>query len=91
SAPASTPAIYLSQRVGAISTAVKNGVSATTGSTAQQLLKFQVGDLPAGSSAPAAKPGEANWVDGRVFSTTLGKEVTATRATVTGPDGSVYM
>jgi hypothetical protein len=42
-------------------------------------------------AAPLQTPGEANWVDGRVFAETLGPEVETVRATAVGPDGSVYM
>lgn len=83
--PAATqPAVYLAQQVG--DPDPDKDPDTEDGDVRAQLLKFQVGGTP-----PAPQPGEANYVDGRVFSKTLGPEVESVHATATGPDGSVYM
>ena len=83
SAPVAADAVYLAQSVGAL------------GSRVSQLAKFQTDLAPNGlaSAAPAAyrTPGEANWVDGRVYTKALDGDITAVRASATHTDGSVYM
>jgi hypothetical protein len=88
SAPATAGAVYIGQSVGKTPTVteLKDG---KLDETQRQLLKFQTDT--AGVAAPPPTAGEANWVEGRVFADTLGKEVAAVRATATGTDGSVYM
>lgn len=87
SAPATAPAIYMAQSVGDPDPDGK--ASTNDGVTQRQLLKFQtdVGAVP----SPPQVPGEAHWVDGRVFAETLGPEVKTVRATTVGLDGAVYM
>ncbi|MDB5425231.1 MAG: regulatory protein FlaEY [Phenylobacterium sp.] len=87
STPTTAPAVYVAQGVGDPDPDKKPLTN--DGVVQQQLLKFQPDspDVP----PPLQIPGEANWVDGRVFAKTLGPEVKAVRATKIGPDGSVYM
>src|SRR6202008_684260 len=67
-----------------------DGKSTTNDSPeAAQFLKFQTDTATV--PAPLQRPGEANWVDGRVFSQTLGPEVKTVRETKVGADGSGYM
>ena len=89
SAPSTAGAVYVAQGVGNPDPD-KNPTTAD-GVIQQQLLKFQT-DTAAGAVPPPLQvPGEANWVDGRVFAKTLGPEVKTVHATQVGPDGSVYM
>lgn len=87
SAPATAGAVYLAQ--GAGNPDPDGKVDTTDGVERSQFLKFQTDT----DSVPAAlqQAGEAQWVDGRVFSQTLGPEVKTVRETKVGPDGSVYM
>lgn len=80
SAPDTADAVYLTQQ-------------ANYGAAAHnQLLKFQSDEVASGAPDPAtARIGDTNWVDGRVFQAELGKAVRTTRASATGPDGSVYV
>jgi hypothetical protein len=87
SAPQTAGALYLAQSVGDPDPD-KNPLTAD-GVTKRELLKFQTDT--ASVDAPPKPAGSANWVDGRVFSETLGPEVKTVRATKIGPDGSVYM
>jgi hypothetical protein len=87
SAPATAGAVYVAQSVGNPDPD-KNPTTAD-GVLQQQLLKFQTDTTTV--PPPLQVPGEANWVDGRVFAKTLGPEVKAVHATQVGPDGSVYM
>jgi hypothetical protein len=87
SAPATAGAVYMAQDVG---NPDPDGKAATKDSTAaSQFLKFQTDN--AAVPAPLQKPGEPNWVDGRVFAQTLGPEVKTVRDTKVAADGSVYM
>jgi hypothetical protein len=87
SAPQTAGAVYLTQATGDPN---PDKDSATNDShVEQQLLKFQTDTTDV--AAPLQGTGQANWVDGRVFSDTLGKEVGAIHATQTAPDGSVYL
>lgn len=88
SAPATAPAVYVAQKVGDPD---PDGKEDTKDSTeANQLLKFQTA-TSAAVPAPLQRPGEANWVDGRVFAKTLGPEVVAVRDTKVAADGSVFL
>jgi hypothetical protein len=87
SATATAGALYVAQSVGDPNPD-KNPLTAD-GVTQRQLLKFQTDTTSV--PAPLQTPGDANWVDGRTFSKTLGPEVTAVHATKVGPDGSVYV
>ncbi|PZQ62329.1 MAG: hypothetical protein DI570_11220 [Phenylobacterium zucineum] len=87
SAPTTANAVYVAQNAGNPN---PDGKSTTNDSTeAAQFLKFQTDT----STVPAPLQGanEANWVDGRIFSETLGPEVKTIRKQVVGPDGAVYM
>ena len=85
--PQTAGAVYLAEQVGDPD---PDHNSATNDSTVQQqLLKFQT-DTDA-LAAPPQTPGQANWVDGRVFADNLDKDVAKVRAQTVGPDGSVYM
>lgn len=88
-AAASTqPAVYVAQGVG---NPDPDGKPETKDSTeAAQFMKFQAG-VSADVPAPLQRAGEANWVDGRVFSQTMGPEVKTIRETKVASDGSVYM
>lgn len=87
SAASTAPAVYLAQTSGSTN---PDGKAATNDSSiSQQLLKFETGSDPAADAA--RRPGDANWVEGRVFSNTLPPEVAAVRSTTTGPDGAVYV
>jgi hypothetical protein len=87
SSPQTAGAVYVAQQVGE-SDPDHNGK--TDDSTVQQqLLKFQT-DTDA-LDAPQQVSGQANWVDGRVFSQNLDKSVGTVHAQTVGPDGSVYM
>lgn len=87
SAPATAGAVYMAQDVG---NPDPDGKAATNDSTtASQLLKFQTDTTAV--PAPLQKPGEANWVDGRVFAQALGPSVKTVRDTKVAADGSVYM
>ncbi|WP_374570053.1 hypothetical protein [Phenylobacterium sp.] len=85
SANTTAPAVYVTQTVGdpdpdgkpSTNDAVQN----------EQLLKLETGT----ASDAVRRPGDVNWVDGRVFAVDLPSEVTSVRKTVTGADGSIYM
>jgi hypothetical protein len=85
SAPVTTPAVYLTQTAGDPN---PDGKPATNDAVLQQeFLKFETG-----STADAARrPGETNWVEGRVFGANMPKGVETVRTQMTGPDGAVYM
>jgi hypothetical protein len=87
SAPATAGAVYVAQNVG--NPDPDKNPSTADGVTQRQFLKFQTDTTNVG--APPQPPGEANWVDGRVFAQTLGPEVGAVHATKVGPDGTVYV
>jgi hypothetical protein len=87
SAPQTAGAVYLAQQVGK---ADPDGDSKTSDSTLQQqLLKFQTDTQDV--DAPLQGAGQANWVDGRVFSKALDSSIGTVHAQTVGPDGSVYM
>lgn len=95
SAPTTAPAIYITQTAGDPTppktiTPVKTSTTPPkdTGPVLlQQFLKFEAGpDVEA-----ARRPGDLNWVEGRVFSQALPAGVEKVRSTTTGPDGAVYM
>lgn len=85
SAPTTAPSVFIAQTAGDPD---PDGNPATNdGVQQQELLK-----LEAGSGADAyTRPGDQNYVAGRVFSQKLPDGVTAVHATATGADGSVYM
>ena len=87
SAPATAGAVYVAQDAGNPDPDGK--VATADGVERSQFLKFQTDttDVP----APLQPPGEAQWVDGRVFAQTFGPEVKTVRATKVGADGSVYL
>ncbi len=87
SAPQTAGAVYLAQSSGDPNPD-KNAATKDS-HVQQQLLKFQTDT--ANVAAPAQGVGQTNWVAGRIFSDTLGKEIGAIHATQTAPDGSVYM
>ena len=85
SAPTTAPAVYVAQTAG---NANPDGDTTTNDSDQQQeLIKLEAG---AGADA-ARRPGDLNYVAGRVFSQQLPDGVTNVHATATGADGSVYM
>lgn len=87
SAAATAGAVYMAQDVG---NPDPDGKASTNDSTTgSQFLKFQTDTT--GVPSPLQKPGEANWVDGRVFAQNLGPEVKTVRETKVAADGSVYM
>lgn len=98
SAPESATAVYMTQRAGdpnASTTSIDSTgkVTTTPATTTQQLLKFQT-DINGDSGAPPAaqaQPGATFAVAGEAFAQALGPEVGAVHASVTGPDGSVYV
>ena len=89
SAPATADAVYISQKAGIDS---KPADKIKTVSQ-QELLKFQSEESATDDSPPAAfrASGEANYVDGRVFSKVLASEITSVMASQTATDGSVYL
>jgi hypothetical protein len=86
SAPQTAGAIYLSQIVG--DPDPDHDPTTNDGHTQAQLLKFQTDTTNVPS--PLQTPGQANFVDGRVFAQNLDPNVVAVHATQVGPDGSVY-
>ena len=84
SAAATQPAVYLAQSVG--DPDPDKDPATKDGKVSQQLVKFQTAGTP-----PERRPGETNYVDGRVFARSLGDSVGAVHATATAPDGSVYV
>lgn len=86
-APATAGAVYVAQDAG--DPDPDRNSKTNDGTTRRELMKFQT-DI-ATVAPPLQKAGEANWVDGRVFSATLAPEIKAVRATKTDADGSVYM
>ena len=87
SAAATAGAVYVAQDVGDPN---PDGKADTNDSReAAQFLKFQTDTTSV--PAPLQRPGEANFVDGRVFAQTLGPEVKTVRETRVGADGSVYL
>jgi hypothetical protein len=98
SAPETATAVYMTQLAGhpnATTTSIdKTGtVTTTPAATSQQFLKFQTDDSGSSGAPPTAltQPGATFAVDGEAFAQTLGSEVGAVHASVTGPDGSVYI
>lgn len=87
SAPASAGAVYLAQDAGNPNPDGK--IDTKDGVERSQFLKFQTDTTTV--PPPIQQPGEAQWVDGRVFSQTLGPEIESVRDTKVGADGSVYM
>jgi hypothetical protein len=85
SAPTTNPGVYIAQNAG---NPDPDGKPATDdGDQQQELLK-----LEAGTSADAARrPGDQNYVAGRVFSEKLPDGVGTVHQTATGADGSVYL
>ncbi|KRB39989.1 hypothetical protein [Phenylobacterium sp. Root700] len=84
-----------------VTTPAADGKPATTTTTTkapdpvllQELVKFETGsNTPTDTTQDAGRrPGDTNWVDGRVFNVALPDGVETVRKTVTGPDGSLYM
>ncbi len=99
SAVSTTTGVAKTPVSGTTTTTDGNAVTTTTGSstttvtTTQQLLKFQTPTSDTATPPPdaTARPGDPLSVDGRAWSETLAKTVTAARATATAPDGSVYV
>ena len=87
SAPQTAGAIYVAQSVGDPNP--DHDPTTDDSATLQQLLKFQTDTTNV--AAPPPISGQANFVDGRTFADTLGKEVGAVHATQVGADGSVYL
>jgi hypothetical protein len=85
SAPATAPAVYLTQTAGDPN---PDGKPATDDAELQQeFLKFETGT----ASDAVRRPGDTNWVEGRVFGGAMPKGVETVRSQVTGPDGAIYM
>jgi hypothetical protein len=85
SAPTTNPAVYVAQTAGDPD---PDQNSKTDDSDQQQeLLKLEAGSGVDG----VRRPGDANYVTGRVFSEKLPDGVTTVHQMVTGADGSVYM
>lgn len=85
SAPVTTPAVYVTQTAGDPN---PDGKATTDDAVLQQeFLKFETG-----STADAVRrPGDTNWVEGRVFGGVMPKGVETVRSQMSGPDGSIYM
>lgn len=79
--------VYVAQSVGNPDPDGK--ASTNDGVTNRQLLKFQTDTTDV--TAPNQATGEANWVDGRLWSEDMDKTVGTVHATQVGPDGSVYV
>lgn len=103
SAPTTAPAVYITQSAGdpnppktTTPTAVKKPEDAEADAAAktdekplvvEELIKFETG----ATSDAVRRPGDVNWVEGRVFNVALPDGVENVRTTVTGPDGALYM
>lgn len=87
SAPATAGAVYVAQTVGDPNP--DKNPTTDDGVTQTQFLKFQTDTDDVGT--PPQIAGQANWVEGRTFSKTLGAEVVTVHDTKIGPDGSVYV
>ena len=82
-----SPAVYLAQNVG---NPDPDGKPLTPdGVIRRQILKLQT--EPGTFGDPLRPPGEANWVEGRVWARDIDKTAGNVRATQIGPDGSVYL
>jgi len=86
-APATAGAVYVAQTIG--NPNPDKDPTTSDSDTQQQLLKFQTDTTSV--DAPPQQPGQANFVNNRVFANTLGPEVKAVHATQVASDGSVYM
>ena len=93
-APATSPAVYITQTAGdpkpAKTTKVENGKVVTVTpdpKLTEELIKFETGT----TSDAVRRPGDVNWVEGRVFNVALPEGVEKVHKTVTGPDGSLYL
>lgn len=85
SAPVTAPAVYLTQTTGDPN---PDGKAATDDAVLQQeFLKFETGT----TDDAVRRPGDTNWVEGRVFGAQMPKGVETVRTQMTGPDGSIYM
>lgn len=101
SAPATAPAVYITQTAGdpkpvtKTTTTKEDGTKTTTTDPVllQELVKFETGSNTATDTTQDAsrRPGDTNWVEGRVFNVALPEGVETVHKTVTGPDGSLYM
>ncbi|WP_312165339.1 hypothetical protein [Phenylobacterium sp.] len=98
SSPVTSPAVYITQTSGdpkppktttTTTTTPKTGTEAASSDPVllEELLKFETGT----TSDAVRRPGDVNWVEGRVFNVALPDSVEKVRTTVTGPDGSLYM
>jgi len=101
SAPSTSPAVYITQTSGdpkpaktttTTTTTPKTGTDAAKPATnepvlVEELIKFETGT----TSDAVRRPGDVNWVEGRVFNVALPDAVEKVRTTVTGPDGALYM
>jgi hypothetical protein len=83
-APASADSVYIAQVAG-------KSVIGEPQVPERQILKFQSNLGTGAPDAPVNTSGQANWVEGQVFSKSLDADVAAVRASATGADGSVYM
>lgn len=94
SAPATSPAVYITQTSGdpkpGKTTKVENGKVVTVTpepKLTEELVKFETGN----TTDAVRRPGDVNWVEGRVFNVALPDGVEKVHRTVTGPDGSLYL
>lgn len=84
-APTTTPAVYVTQTGGDPN---PDGKTATDDAVYQQeFMKFETGT----TADATRRPGETNFVEGRVFGGAMPAGVETVRSQMTGPDGSVYM
>ncbi|KQW71884.1 hypothetical protein ASE17_03100 [Phenylobacterium sp. Root77] len=94
SAPSTSPAVYITQTAGdpkpAKTTKVEDGKVVTVTpepKLVEELVKFETGT----SADAVRRPGDVNWVEGRVFNVALPEGVEKVHKTVSGPDGALYM
>lgn len=85
SAPATTPAVYVTQTAGNPDPDSKPATD--DAELRQEFLKFATGT----EADAVRRPGDTNWVEGRVFGSTMPEGVETVRSQVSGPDGSIYM
>ncbi|MFN3514190.1 MAG: hypothetical protein ACK41C_14170 [Phenylobacterium sp.] len=85
SAPVTSPAVYVTQKAGDPNPDGK--VSTDDGVFQQELLKFETGT----TADAVRRPGDTNWVEGRVFGGALPESVKSVRTQVMGSDGFIYM
>lgn len=84
-APTTAPAVYVTQTAGNPDPDSKPATN--DAELRQEFLKFET----SADTNAVRRPGDANWVEGRVFGSAMPAGVETVRGQVSGPDGSIYM